>query len=87
MKQISQEIQLQTAEVEANYKAFKKQLPGLMKTKDKGKYALMHNRQITQVFIDHNKATIAGIKKFQGKPFSVQHIDDTPIDLGIHSIY
>ena len=81
------EIALQTAEVDANYEAFQEQLPKLLTTEHKGKYALMRNRKIKEFIQDFNDAVAIGNKRFRGKPFSVQKVTDEPIDLGIHSIF
>lgn len=87
MRKTKEYLQLRKDEVQANYEAFKQELPELMNTKHKGEYALMRNRQIKDFFPDFHQAVTVGNKRFKGKPFSVQHIDDKPIDLGIRSIY
>lgn len=86
MKNIDRNIELRHQEVDANYAAFKKELPKLMKGKEKGKYALMRNCQIKGFFVDSDEALVAGNKLFHGKPFSIQKVDDKPVDLGIFSL-
>lgn len=86
MKNIDKNIELHNKEVDANYEAFKKELPKLMKGKEKGKYALLHNCQIKGFFADSDEALSAGNKRFHDKPFSIQKVDDKPVDLGIFSL-
>ncbi len=87
MKHTKTEIAIQNTEVEANYQAFKKVLPELMKSKHKGQYALMHKCQVKEFIAGFHEAVTSGNKRFKGKPFSVQKVDDKPVHLGIHSIY
>ncbi len=81
------EIALQTAEVDANYEAFQEQLPKLLTTEHKGKYALMRNREIKEFIQDFSEAVERGKRRFRGKPFSVQKVTDQPIHLGVHSLF
>ncbi|MCH9665647.1 MAG: hypothetical protein K0U41_07335 [Gammaproteobacteria bacterium] len=75
----------QKAESEANYKAFQKRLPKLLKSRHKGRYALMHNLKIKEFFTDYDEAVAQGHKRYRGNPFSVQHITDEPISIYEHT--
>lgn len=86
MTTIEEVIERQKAEVHANYEVFKQQLPELMKGKHRGKHALMHNGEIVGFFKSREDAFAAAEKKLAGKHFSVQEVDDTPIELGILSL-
>ena len=71
----------QKAESEANYEAFQKRLPKLLKSRHKGRYALMHNLKIKEFFMDYDEAVVQGHKRYRGNPFSVQHITDEPTSI------
>lgn len=70
--------------IETNYKAFKQMLPKLLPEK-RGKFALMHERELVGVFDTAGDAYLAGQKMYIEHPFSVQEIIDIPADLGFHS--
>ena len=80
-----QEVASQKAESEANYKAFQKRLPKLLKSRHKGRYALMHNLKIKEFFTDYDEAVVQGHKRYRGNPFSVQHITDEPTSIYEHT--
>lgn len=68
-------------EVDQNYAAFQEFLPDLMR-ENSGRWVLMHNREVIAIFDTARDAHIAGEKLYVEKPFSVQKINDSPIDLG-----
>ncbi len=71
-------------EVKKNYEAFKQMLPNLLASQ-KGKFALMHDGEVTEFFDTARDAFIAGQKLYQDNLFSVQEVIETPIDLGYFS--
>lgn len=71
-------------QIEGNYAAFKNRLSDLMKT-HAGKFALMHDGEIIDFFDTPLDAAIAGDRLYGDGLFSVQEVDDTPVDLGIFS--
>jgi hypothetical protein len=72
--------------VEANYQAFEKILPALLPVYA-GKFALMRDGQIVELFGTARDAHLAGQKLFEDKPFSIQQVTDVPIDLGFFSLF
>ena len=75
----------QIQEVRSNSKAFAEELPRLLAQNLRGQYALMHKKKIEAVLKDFDDALTMGKKLFEDKPFSVEPIDDRPMDLGIHT--
>ena len=71
-------------EVDQNYEAFQKILPGLMQT-SQGKWALLHNKEVEAVFDTAIDACVAGEKLYPNKLFSVQEITERIVDLGWYS--
>ena len=71
----------QRSEVALNFKAFKKQLPGLLANNLENKFALMHNRKAIEFFDDFHEAMVAGRERYPGQNFSVQEVTDKPIDM------
>ena len=71
-------------EVDQNYAAFQKILPGLMQ-KNPGKWALLHKGEVEAVFDTAVDACITGEKLYADKLFSIQEITDHVVDLGWHS--
>jgi hypothetical protein len=72
------------AEVDANFDAFRHQLPELLKNHPGG-VALMRNCEVAGVFGDVGEALAAGMARFTYRLFSVQEITDKPVDLGFFS--
>lgn len=68
--------------VDSNYEAFREILDDLMKT-DRGRVALMKDRQLSACFDTRDDAISAG--KLLGGAFSIQKITKKPINLGIFS--
>ena len=72
-------------QIETNYKAFEKKLPGLLPGY-RGKFALMRDGEIVEFFDTAGDAYVAGKKIFEtDKLFSIQEIIETPVDLGFFS--
>jgi hypothetical protein len=67
-----------------NYEAFETLLPELM-IRARGKYALLRNRELVEIFETAGEAHLAGIKRFDDERFSVQKVEEKPIDLGFFS--
>ena len=74
----------QKEQVEQNYRAFEKKLPGLLPA-HKGKFALMRDREIIEFFDTAGDAFVAGLKLYEDRLFSVQEVVEIPIDLGYYS--
>ena len=71
----------QQREVDQNYEAFRKMLPYLLKQHPR-KYALMRDKKVIGVFETSNDSYEAARLLYEDGIFSVQKIDDRPIDLG-----
>ena len=71
-------------EVSNNYKSFEKKLDELVKT-HKGKWALLREGDIVEIFDTVRDAHIAAWKLFPDDKFSVQEITKQPVDLGFFS--
>jgi len=72
-------------QVERNYQAFKAKLPELIKS-NPGKFALMHDGDITGFYDTARDAYTAGVSLYPGEgTFSIQEVVDTPVDLGFFS--
>lgn len=72
-------------EVERNYKVFAEKLPSLLAS-HRGKFALMKDGEIVEFFDTARDAYVTGLKLFEkDRPFSVQEVAETPIDLGFFS--
>jgi hypothetical protein len=71
-------------EIDLNLDFFLKELPKLRKD-SLGRYALLKNRQIIGLFDTIRDAELAGGKMFADKIYSVQKVDDAPINLGFYS--
>lgn len=67
----------QEDEVRQNFKAFQK-LDQEQGEEHKGKFALMKNRQIVEIFESHTEAYKAGQKRFPNAPFSIQEFGAKP---------
>ena len=74
----------QQREVDRNYEAFKKELPGLLKS-DPGRTALMRDGEVVMCFDTERDAIEVGRKMFDDRHFSIQKIRSRPIDLGYFS--
>jgi len=72
-------------QVRANYAAFQKELPSLLKS-HAGKFALMRDGKIVEFFDTARDAYVTGLRIFpEDRLFSLQEVDETPVDLGFFS--
>lgn len=74
----------QNAEVDRNYDAFARLLGQIIES-HRGEVALMRDGEIADFFPDVTTALREGRRRFADGIFSIQEVDDTPIDLGIFS--
>jgi len=70
--------------VQANYEAFKQHFPGLL-LKHPGKFALMRDEKVVEVFDTASDAVKAGRALFADARYSVQEITGAPVNLGYFS--
>lgn len=70
--------------VNRNYEAFLTKLPELLKTHN-GKYALLRDREVVQMFDSTNDALIYAEKEFPDGLYSIQLVADSVADLGYFS--
>ncbi len=71
-------------EVDANLEFFLKKEPTL-KNKHSGKYALLRNKEIIEFYDTIIDAHATGTRFFEDGLFSIQKVDDKPMNLGIFS--
>lgn len=64
-----------------NYEAFQRQLPDLIPLHG-GKFVLMHDGEIVEMFDTARDAYVSGNKLFPDKEFSIQEIANVPVNLG-----
>lgn len=62
-------------QVDDNYDAFQKRLPDLL-SDYRGKFALMHNGEIVELFDTHRDAYMTGLLLYKDYMFSLQEITD-----------
>jgi hypothetical protein len=67
-----------------NYEAFEQLLPGLLRSAE-GKYALLRDRKLIELFETGGKAHAAGSERFGDGLFSVQKVKAGAISLGFFS--
>lgn len=72
------------AEVRGNYHAFQAVVGRLM-ADHAGKYALLHDRALVDIFPTPATALTAGLEQFGEGLFSVQRVVNRPFDLGFLS--
>lgn len=75
-------------QVDANYEAFKALLPELLE-KHTGKFALMRNGEVVEIYSSAADAMRTGQKFYEDGLFSIQKITHEPEDLGYfsHAMY
>ncbi len=73
-----------TAEVDANYDFFCRNLKQFLAEHD-GQYALLKNRAVVEFFPGPGEAYRFGQSAFPDGIFSIQEVNDEPIDLGFFS--
>ena len=69
------------SEVQRNYEAFRQKLPELLQV-HRGKFALMHHRDIVDFFDTAGDAYKFGVKQYGAGEFSIQEVTDSSVDLG-----
>lgn len=72
------------AEIRQNYTFFKGVVAGMM-DEHAGKFALIHERSVINVYETAGEAVADGARRFGNSPFSVQRVINRPIDLGFLS--
>lgn len=73
------------SEIKKNFAAFKGWLPSLLLKYGYGKYALIRNQQLIDIFDTKEDAIKAAELKFDDGLFSVQEITDVALNLGFYS--
>ena len=67
-------------QVDQNFEAFKKLLPQIQ-----ANLALMPDREVVEFFDTARDAYVTGMRLYPDRMFSIQEVDNTPIDLGFFS--
>ena len=78
------QIKAAEKEVSANYQYFKKMQPE-WRDKHLTEFALIHHQQLVDFFANENEAIDIGINQYGMGKFSVQSVQNIPIDLGYQS--
>lgn len=71
-------------EVDSNFKAFQTLLPDLIE-QERGKFALMRDRKIVEIFDTAGDALRAATLQYPDGRYSIQEITDRVIGLGFYS--
>lgn len=71
-------------EVNENYDFFRTQISQL-KDEHLNEFALLHDKEISNFFINEDDAIKIGIEKYGEGSFSVQQVNDSHIELGYQS--
>ena len=71
-------------EIEENLEFFKKKLPDLLKNQ-RGRFVLLHNKEIVGIFDTIRDAQTAGDKLYPDKIYSIQQVTDASVNLGFYS--
>ena len=71
-------------EIKRNYEAFMQKLPQIAQTA-RGKFALMRDQDIVAFFDTAGDALTAGQKLYADRRFSIQQVEEAPVDLGFYS--
>ena len=74
----------QQEQVDKNYAAFQ-QLEDEFFHRNHGRYALMRDQKVVDVFDSWQDARKAAILLYKDKLFSIQEVDKAPLDLGFYS--
>lgn len=72
------------AEVDKNYEAFQKLLPGLTQEHN-GRFALMRGEKVVNIFDSVHDAVVFAKEKYDDDLFSVQEITERIVDMGFFS--
>ena len=81
---MAEDSKAQQLEVSFNYESFEKKLDDLIGANE-GKWALLREGDIVEIFDTVRDAHIAAWKLFSDDKFSVQEITKKPVDLGFFS--
>lgn len=76
---------IQRAEIDGNFDFFQRSLAALL-NEHRGEYALIRNRQIVAFFPSPGEAYRAGLSQFTDEVFSVQEVEDRPVEMGLISL-
>ena len=71
-------------EITQNYEVFLEKLPSLI-DRHRGKYALMHSREIVGIYDTVRDAVQTGEIMYKDGMYSVQEVTDEAVDLGFQS--
>lgn len=71
-------------EVDSNFAAFRAMLPSLLQVSP-GKYALLHRRELIELYDSSIDAFIEGAKRFGAGDYSVQEVTQEADNLGFYS--
>jgi hypothetical protein len=71
-------------EITGNLEFFEERLPELLDG-HRGRYALLRHRELIGIYDTVRDAKMTGDKFFSDGIFSIQKIDDTPVNLGFYS--
>jgi len=74
--------------IERNYSRFLSMLSELL-PRHRGKYALLYDQELIGLFASPGDAEQEGERRFPGAVYSIQPVEDQPIDLGYfsHALY
>lgn len=71
-------------EIQRNFEAFQSEV-GALVSEHRGKFALMRDAEVTELFENLGDAVSAGHSRFGDGMFSIQEVTDRPLDLGFFS--
>lgn len=71
-------------EIEANLQFFRTKLPELL-AGHRGRYALLRRQEVVGIYDTVRDAKMTGDRFFSDGLFSIQKIEDQPVDLGFYS--
>ena len=66
-----------------NYEAYEAKYRAALEREHLGRFALMHNREVVNIYNDEGDAYSIGCEKFGVGKFSLQEIGAKPVHLGI----
>lgn len=72
------------SEIDSNFDAFQRHL-NVSLASHRGEFALLRNGQIVEYFDRPGAALVAANQLFPDQLFSIQEVNDEPIDLGVWS--
>lgn len=75
----------QQFEIDQNFDFFQRSLAALL-SEHRGEFALIRNRKIVAFFTSPGEAYRAGLSQFEDEVFSVQEVEDRPVEMGLISL-